>query len=84
MAVWHIGGMEVVERNHALVVNSFFWTILAFIVTILRLFTRGYVIKRIGPDDWLMTGAMVSHASLESLTISVMLTVALRPHLSAS
>ena len=66
MAVWYIGGMEVVERNHALVVNSFFWTILAFIIVVLRLFTRGYVIKRIGPDDWLMAGAMVSHGLLRS------------------
>jgi hypothetical protein len=58
--MWHIAGMPIVERNYALVVNSFFWTILAMIFIVMRLFTRAYIVKRVGMDDYLMVAAMVS------------------------
>jgi hypothetical protein len=58
--MWYIAGMKIVPRNYALVVNSFFWTILALIFIIIRLFTRGCIVKKIGLDDWLMAAAMVS------------------------
>lgn len=62
--MWYIAGMPVVERNYALVANSLLWTTLAFIVLMLRLFTRAFIVKRVGVDDYLMTGAMVCPTSL--------------------
>lgn len=56
---WYIGGMEIVERNHALVVNMFLWTPLAFTFLALRLYTRGFIIRRVGADDYLMVAAFV-------------------------
>lgn len=58
--LWYIAGMEIVERNHALVFNMFFWTILAFVILMLRLYTRAVVIRHIGADDYLMVGALVA------------------------
>lgn len=60
--MWYIAGMPVVERNYALVVNMFLWTSLALLVICLRLYTRGLVVKRLGWDDWLMSGALASIA----------------------
>jgi hypothetical protein len=57
---WYIGGMVIVPRNHALVVNMFLWTSLAFIILVLRLYTRGVIIRRLGADDYLMVSAFVS------------------------
>ncbi|EPE34284.1 hypothetical protein GLAREA_09978 [Glarea lozoyensis ATCC 20868] len=56
--MWHVAGMPIVERNYALVVNTFFWTILAMIFIAMRLFTRAYIVKRVGIDDYLMVCAM--------------------------
>jgi hypothetical protein len=47
-----------------MIINAFLWTTLALIVICVRLYTRAIVVKRLGLDDWLMTGAMVSHCSL--------------------
>lgn len=58
--MWHVAGIEIVERNHALVFNMFFWASLAFLFLSLRLYTRAFVIRQIGADDYLMVGAMVA------------------------
>jgi uncharacterized membrane protein YqjE len=58
--MWHVAGIEVVERNHALVFNMFFWAALAFLLLSLRLYTRAVIIRQIGADDYLMVGAMVA------------------------
>lgn len=58
--MWHIGDIEIVPRNYALVVNGYLWTSLAFMFVVMRLYTRAIIVKRLGWDDWLMTAAMVS------------------------
>lgn len=57
--MWYIADIPITEKNRALVVVSLIGTSLAFAVTALRLFTRGAVVKKLGMDDYLMTGAMV-------------------------
>ncbi|KAF4634265.1 hypothetical protein G7Y89_g3845 [Cudoniella acicularis] len=57
--MWYIGAIPIVPRNYALVVNMFLWTALALIAIIMRIFTRAVIVKRLGWDDWLMSGAMV-------------------------
>ncbi len=57
---WYIGGMVIVERNYALIVNMFLWTSLAFMILVLRLYTRAIIIRRVGADDYLMMAAFVS------------------------
>lgn len=59
--MWHVGTMPVVDECHDLVVNAILWTALAFIAVGLRLFTRGFIVKRTGWDDYLMAAAMVSY-----------------------
>jgi len=61
--MWYIGDVLLVDRVKPLVVNSIVWTTLALIAISLRLFTRAFVIKKLGVDDWLMTGAMVGPAA---------------------
>ncbi|KAG9246623.1 putative integral membrane protein [Calycina marina] len=56
--MWNFGGIHIVPRNYALVVDTLFWTILAFICISLRIYTRWVIVKRVGWDDWLMTLAM--------------------------
>jgi hypothetical protein len=58
--MWHIGGMEILERDQALVVNLFVWASLAFVVLILRLYTRAVAIRQVGADDYLMVGAFMA------------------------
>ena len=57
---WYIGDMEIVERNYALIVNMFLWTSLAFVILVLRLYTRAVLIRRVGADDYMMVAAFVS------------------------
>lgn len=64
--MWHIGTMPVVDECHDLVVNAILWTALAFVAVGLRLFTRGFIVKRMGWDDYLMASAMVSPFSIFS------------------
>lgn len=64
--MWHIGTMPVVDECHDLVVNAILWTVLAFAAVGLRLFTRGFIVKRMGWDDYLMASAMVSSFSIFS------------------
>lgn len=56
--------MPVVDECHDLVVNAILWTALAFVAVGLRLFTRGFIVKRMGWDDYLMASAMVSSCSI--------------------
>ncbi|KAB5559607.1 putative integral membrane protein [Coniochaeta sp. 2T2.1] len=58
--MWRVGGTEIVERNHALVVNLFIWASLAFVVVVLRLYTRAVVIRQVWADDYLMVGAYMA------------------------
>jgi hypothetical protein len=62
--MWYVAGMPIVERNYALVVNTFLWTILALIFISMRLFTRAFIVKKVGIDDYLMIATMVSYTSL--------------------
>lgn len=61
--MWHVATMPVVDECHDLVVNAILWTTLAFVAVGLRLFTRGFIVKRTGWDDYLMAAAMVSYPS---------------------
>jgi hypothetical protein len=61
--MWSIVGIPVVPRNHAMVVNTFLWTILALVVVGLRIYTRAVLVKKVGYDDWLMLSAMVRNIS---------------------
>lgn len=63
MKMWHLATMPVVDECHDLVVNAILWTSLAFIAVGLRLFTRVFIVKRTGWDDYLMAAAMVSYPS---------------------
>ena len=49
-----------VERNHSTVTALFFFTALAFLLVILRLFTRIVLVRNLGVDDCLMVAAVVS------------------------
>jgi len=44
--------------------------ILAFIVVLLRVYTRHFIVKRFGPDDYLVGAAMV--CSIDGLVIGIM------------
>lgn len=55
--------MPVVDECHDLVINAILWTTLALIAVGLRLLTRGFIVKRMGWDDYLMAAAMVSYPS---------------------
>lgn len=51
------------ENNTALLLGfEISLIILTTIVVILRVYSRGFLTKTIGLDDWLMVGALVSHA----------------------
>ena len=62
--MWHLGTMPVVDECHDLVVNALLWTTLALIAVVLRLITRGVIVKRTGWDDYLMAAAMVGYSSI--------------------
>lgn len=57
--MWHIAGIEVIDDLHPLVVLMLGWTALAFIVILLRIYTRAVLVRQLGADDWLMAMAMV-------------------------
>jgi hypothetical protein len=61
--------MPVVDECHDLVVNAILWTGLALAAVGLRLFTRGFIVKRTGWDDYLMGAAMVSCSTVSSFTV---------------
>lgn len=58
--MWYIGGLPVVERNHAMVATLFFFTTLAFLLVCLRMITRTMLVRNVGVDDGLMVAATVS------------------------
>jgi hypothetical protein len=58
--MWYVAGIPIVERNHATVVNILFWGPLAVVFIVLRIYTRAFITKRLGWDDWLMLAAMAS------------------------
>lgn len=57
---WYVAGVEIVERNYALVANMFLWTALALIFLALRMYTRAIILRRVAADDYLMVAAFVS------------------------
>jgi hypothetical protein len=57
--MWYLGGLLIVEENYALVVNGILWTSLATILVGLRFYTRAFIIRGLGSDDWLMLFALV-------------------------
>lgn len=61
--MWHLATMPVVDECHDLVINAILWTTLALVAVALRLLTRGFIVKRMGWDDYLMAAAMVSYPS---------------------
>lgn len=71
MKMWHLATMPVVDECHDLVVNAILWTTLSLIAVVLRLITRGVIVKRTGWDDYLMAAAMVSYFSVGYPTIPV-------------
>jgi hypothetical protein len=54
-AMWYVGYIPIVGRNHALLFNTFFWTILAFLVIYLHLYAKVVIVKKLSVDDWPMT-----------------------------
>jgi hypothetical protein len=69
--MWHIAGLPIVERNYALVVNTLLWTTVALVFIGMRLFTRAYIVKKVGMDDYLMIVAMVGTFSYATRTAQV-------------
>lgn len=46
--MWYLAGLQIVDRNYAMVVNAFLWTALALVTMIARLYTRaGEVLIRL-------------------------------------
>jgi hypothetical protein len=58
--MWYLGSTPVVAENYGLVFTSFSFAMLALVVVGLRVYTRAFVVKRLGTDDYLMVVAMVS------------------------
>lgn len=56
---WYVGGTEVVYGLHTEVVLMVTSTSIAFVVLILRLYTRAVVVRKVGADDYLMAMAIV-------------------------
>jgi hypothetical protein len=78
--MWHIAGLPIVERNYALVVNTLLWTTVALAFIGMRLFTRAYIVKKVGMDDYLMIVAMVGTFSY--VTRPAQLRRKIQPHRS--
>ncbi|KAK0702988.1 hypothetical protein B0T26DRAFT_487944 [Lasiosphaeria miniovina] len=57
--MWYLGSMPIVERNHGMVFALFFFTALALVIVSLRIFTRAFVVKRVGPDDYVIVLVML-------------------------
>lgn len=58
--MWYLAGIEVVDGLHTLVVSMFMWTALAFVILLLRLYTRAVIVRQLGADDWLMALSMLT------------------------
>jgi hypothetical protein len=59
-------GFTIPSRDVPVVVCSILFTSIAFIVVICRLYTRVIMLQNAGPDDYIMTAAMVSRFLLPS------------------
>lgn len=51
----YVADIDIVERNHGLVISLFVFTTLAVVAVIMRLFTRLILVRAIGTDDVFIT-----------------------------
>ena len=51
----YVAGIDVVERNHGLVISLFLFTVLAVTAVTMRLFTRLVLVRAVGVDDVFIT-----------------------------
>jgi hypothetical protein len=58
--MWYLAGIKVGDGLHTLVVSMFMWTALAFVILLLRLYTRAVIVRQLGADDWLMALSMLA------------------------
>ncbi|KAH8664664.1 hypothetical protein BX600DRAFT_498408 [Xylariales sp. PMI_506] len=61
--MWYLGSTPIVAENYALVFTSFFFVTLALVVVGLRVYTRGFILRRMGTDDYFMVVAMLGSIS---------------------
>lgn len=57
--MWYVGPLAIVPSLYGLVVCMFLFTTLAFVATLVRFYTRAFLIHRQGWDDWFMILTMV-------------------------
>lgn len=57
----YIVDIPIVERNHGLVVSAFLFTSLAFLAVSMRTFTRAFLVRNVGLDDYFIVAAAVRH-----------------------
>ncbi|PHH91908.1 hypothetical protein CDD83_9775 [Cordyceps sp. RAO-2017] len=57
--MWYVGGIEIVDGNHGLVVSGFLFTSLSCLAVWLRIFTRSVLVRNIGLDDYFICAAML-------------------------
>lgn len=72
--MWYLVGVPVVERNAALVVSGFLFTGLAVLAVWLRVFTRAFLVKNMGIDDYFIVASMVNCFYFHLIIPTVMLT----------
>ncbi|KAI1409050.1 hypothetical protein F5Y13DRAFT_203877 [Hypoxylon sp. FL1857] len=56
--MWYFAGIPLVPENHAWFTAVMIFSCLAFIFTLMRLISRGFLQRKLGPDDYLMFLAM--------------------------
>lgn len=71
MDMWFIAGIPVVEENHGLIVSSFFFTVLAVAIVVLRVLTRSSLLKSTGIEDYFMILAMVCPSCIMIIKVPV-------------
>lgn len=57
--MWYAGSLAIVPSLYGLVVCMFLFTTLALVATIIRFYTRAFLIQRLGWDDWFMFSTMI-------------------------
>lgn len=51
----YVADINIVERNHGLVISLFIFTVLAVVAVSMRIFTRLFLVRAIGVDDVFIT-----------------------------
>lgn len=57
--MWYFAGVPVIPENRPWFVAIFFFTCLAFAFVLMRLYTRIFLTRVVGLDDYLMLASMV-------------------------